>query len=484
MLFNSYIFILFFLPICISGYFILNHFKYKKAAQIFLLGMSLWFYGYFNISYIFLIICSVVINYFFYRFFNFAKDGRGRKCFFYVALFVNIGLLFYFKYYNFFLENINFVFKQNFVLKSILLPLGISFFTFQQISFIADAYKGEIPNYHFVEYASFVTYFPQLIAGPIVTHDELIPQFLDDTKKRFCCDNFAKGIYVFSLGLGKKVLLADTFGNAANWGFDNIASLNSTNAILTMLSYTVQIYFDFSGYCDMAVGIGKMMNIDLPLNFNSPYKALTITEFWKRWHITLTRFFTKYVYIPLGGNRVGGKTYINIMIVFLLSGIWHGASWNFILWGICHGAFEIITRKFKSQFKYMHPALSWMFTFLFLNVTWVIFRANTIRDAFKLFNCIISFDFGGISPDITSCFNLPEFILLGKTMVPILTYYPQFFLMAFFIMAIVILLYSRNAYEKMERFVPGIFNIVTTAILLVWCIFSFSGVSTFLYFNF
>lgn len=446
--------------------------------------MSLWFYGYFNVSYIILIICSVVINYFFYRLFNITKSERGRKCFFFIALLFNIGLLFYYKYYNFFLENINFIFKQNFVLKSILLPLGISFFTFQQISFVVDSYKGEIPNYHFLEYASFVTYFPQLIAGPIVTHDELIPQFLDDNKKRFCWDNFSKGIYIFSLGLGKKVLLADTFGNAANWGFNNIASLNSTNAILTMLSYTVQIYFDFSGYCDMAVGIGKMMNIDLPLNFNSPYKALTITEFWKRWHITLTRFFTKYVYIPLGGNRVEGKTYINIMIVFLLSGIWHGASWNFILWGICHGAFEIITRKFKNQFKNMHPALSWMLTFLFLNVTWVIFRADTIQNSFKLLNCIISFDFGGISSDITSCFNLPEFIFLGRTIVPVLSYYPQFFLMAFFITAIVILLYSRNAYEKMERFVPGIFNIITTAILLVWCIFSFSGVSTFLYFNF
>ncbi|MEH2957607.1 hypothetical protein [Candidatus Merdisoma sp. JLR.KK006] len=180
----------------------------------------------------------------------------------------------------------------------------------------------------------------------------------------------------------------------------------------------------------------------------------------------------------------GGKTYINIMIVFLLSGIWHGASWNFILWGICHGAFEIITRKFKNLFKCMHPALSWMFTFLFLNMTWVIFRANTIQDAFTLLNCIISFDFGGISSEMTSCFNLPEFIFLGRAIVPILTYYPQFFLVSFFIAVIVILLYSRNAYEKMERFVPRIFNIVTTAFLIVWCIFSFSGVSTFLYFNF
>lgn len=485
MLFNSYIFILLFFPICISGYFILNHFSHWKTAQIFLLGMSLWFYGYFNAKYLFIIICSVVINYLFYRFLNVEKNGKRRKYFFCAALVFNIGLLFYYKYYDFFLENINSIFRQNFALKNILLPLGISFFTFQQISFIVDTYKREVPNYHFIEYACFVTYFPQLIAGPIVTHDELIPQFLNDSKKKFCWDNFAKGIYIFSLGLAKKVLLADTFGNSANWGFDNIAVLNSTNAILTMLSYSIQIYFDFSGYCDMAVGIGKMMNIELPLNFNSPYKALTITEFWDGWHITLTRFFTKYVYIPLGGKQEGeGKTYRNIFIVFLLSGIWHGASWNFILWGVCHGVFMIITKKYKNWFEYMHPVLSWMITFLFVNMTWVIFRADTIPDAFRLFNCIISFNFGEISPDITNCFNLPEFIWMFRTIVPILHYYPQFCLMAFFIIAFVILLYSKNVYEKAEKFIPKISNAVAIAILFVWCIFSFTGVSTFLYFNF
>lgn len=276
-------------------------------AQIFLLCMSLWFYAYFNLEYLLIILISIISNYMFYLFFDRAREKKVRKVLLFLALATNIGVLFYFKYYNFFIENINILLKQDFPSQMILLPLGISFFTFQQISFVIDAYKEEMPRYGFINYASFVTFFPQLIAGPIVTHDELIPQFLDDSRKYFSWDNFAKGIYIFTLGLSKKVLIADTFGNAANWGFSNITELDTTNAALTMLFYTIQIYFDFSGYCDMAIGIGRMMNIDLPLNFNSPYKSLTITEFWNRWHMTLTRFFTKYIYIPLGGNQGGGN---------------------------------------------------------------------------------------------------------------------------------------------------------------------------------
>ena len=300
MLFNSYIFILFFLPICIAGYFAWNHFGKIKMGLAFLLGMSLWFYGYFNVKYLSIILTSIFFNYFCYIILK--KARRTKKLLLGAAVTFNIGILFYFKYYDFFVENINLIFKTDITLKNLLLPLGISFFTFQQISFLVDAYRGEIGKYSFLEYALFVTFFPQLIAGPIVTHDELIPQLLDKGKKRFCWDNFAKGIYIFTLGLGKKVLLADTFGNAANWGFSHIDILDTTNAVIVMLSYTIQIYFDFSGYCDMALGIGKMLNIDLPINFNSPYKALTITEFWKRWHITLTRFLTKYLYFPLGGG--------------------------------------------------------------------------------------------------------------------------------------------------------------------------------------
>ena len=218
------------------------------------------------------------------------------------------------------------MFGTDFALRGVVLPLGISFFTFQQMSYVIDAYRGEVSQYNLLHYASFVSYFPQLVAGPIVTHDELIPQFLDEEKKRFRWESFSPGLFLFAMGLGKKVLVADLFGRAANWGFGNIAALDSTNAILVMLAYTFQVYFDFSGYCDMANGLGRMMNLELPVNFDSPYKAATITEFWDRWHKTLTRFFTRYIYIPLGGNRRGRlRTYLHVMIVFLVSGIWHGA---------------------------------------------------------------------------------------------------------------------------------------------------------------
>ena len=293
MLFNSYLFILIFMPLCLIGYFGLNRLNQKKLAMIYLLGMSLWFYGYFNPKYLVIISISIMANYLLYQIMMRVGGRMLRRMIFISGIAANIALLVYFKYTDFFISTVNSIADTDFSLLHITLPLGISFFTFQQISFLVDTYRKEVPVYDFVEYACFVTYFPQLIAGPIVTHDELIPQFRDNTKKHLNWENFSKGMYLFVLGLAKKVLVADTFGKVANIGFADVSALDSTNAIITMLSYTFQLYFDFSGYCDMAIGLGKMMNIDLPLNFNSPYKALTIVDFWKRWHMTLTRFFTK-----------------------------------------------------------------------------------------------------------------------------------------------------------------------------------------------
>ena len=330
MLFNSYIFVLAFLPIVLIGYFGLNHFHKYTAAKVFLILASLFFYGYFNWWYLMIIVSSVGLNYLFSQLMLSEKTKNGvRKMIFAIALTLNIGSLFFFKYYDFFVSNVNVLFKTDWPLLHILLPLGISFFTFQQLSYVIDSYKRDknIKQYIFLDYALFVTYFPQLIAGPIVTHDEMVPQFADIRKKKFDSDNFAAGLYGFALGLGKKVIIADSFGLFVDAAFADVLKLGTVNALLVMLAYTFQIYFDFSGYCDMATGIGKMMNIDITMNFNSPYKAININDFWKRWHITLTRFFTRYVYIPLGGNRKGTvRTYVNIMIVFLVSGIWHGAN--------------------------------------------------------------------------------------------------------------------------------------------------------------
>lgn len=487
MLFNSYIFILLFFPLCMVGYFTLNHFKRYTLAQTFLLGMSLWFYGFFNPSYLLIIVISIIGNYFITWIMKKTNNVNLKKVELIVALLLNIGVLFYFKYFDFFIENINSIFNTEFALNNILLPLGISFFTFQQISYVIDFYKGEVKQYDFLQYASFVVYFPQLIAGPIVTHDELIPQFMDINKKKFNWENFSRGMLMFVLGLAKKVLIADTFGNAANWGFDNVADLNTTNAILTVLSYTIQIYFDFSGYCDMAIGIGKMMNIELPINFDSPYKALTITEFWERWHKTLTRFFTKYIYIPLGGSRKGKiRTYINIMIVFLVSGLWHGANWTFVLWGLMHGVFMVITRHFKKQFEKLHPALNWIITFGFLNITWIFFRANSISEGIKMIGRIVTMKFGSISSNITNAFNLTELKFIINKLLPgkLISTYPNLLLTCAFAGAIILILGARNAHEHMDAFKPRLINLFAIVILFVWCVMSFSGVSTFLYFNF
>lgn len=469
------------------GYFGLNRFKKYALGQAWLLVMSLWFYGYFNPGYLFIILGSIVINYLFTRLMGHTQDRKLRKAEMILAVVFNLGILFYFKYFDFFLMNVNRFCHTDFTLHNILLPLGISFFTFQQVSYIIDAYRGEVQQYKFLQYASFVVYFPQLIAGPIVTHDELIPQFMDESKKRFNWDNFAPGLYLFVLGLSKKVLIADMFGAAANWGFANVQTLDTTNAVFACLAYTVQIYFDFSGYCDMAIGIGRMMNLDLPVNFDSPYKALTISEFWDRWHKTLTRFFTRYVYIPLGGNRRGSlRTYGNILTVFLISGIWHGANYTFILWGILHGLFQVITRRWKDVFLRLHPVLNWLITFAFLNLTWILFRADSIGDALVFVRRILAMDFGPVSSGITDAFLLPEvqFVLRNVPSLQGLAEHPEPLLTVFYAGALALILGPRNAYAHTEDFRPGFVNLLCISGLLVWCILSLSGVSTFLYFNF
>lgn len=333
-----------------------------------------------------------------------------------------------------------------------------------------------------------MTYFPQLIAEPIVTHDEMVPQFADIGKKRFNADNFAAGLYAFALGLGKKVIIADGLGLLVNQAFSDISELGTVNAVLAMLAYTFQIYFDFSGYCDMATGIGRMMNIDITMNFNSPYKAVTIVDFWKRWHITLTRFFTRYIYIPLGGNRKGAvRTYVNIMIVFLVSGIWHGANWTFIVWGVLHGIANVLTRLldrstgiFSQKKNKAINVISWCFTFLFVNLTWVIFRADSLADAWMFFSQLFHYTEFAQTADLLKTVYTSGFQLLGHII-------PRFSLImpiALFVFAFVASVFMKNTNQRITNFKPTAPKALLTSCLLVWCIMSFAGVSTFLYWNF
>ncbi|MCR4568047.1 MAG: MBOAT family protein [Pseudobutyrivibrio sp.] len=507
MLFNSYIFIFLFLPICIIGYFLLNKTKKYQMGHVFLLGMSLWFYGYFNPKYLLIIISSVCVNYLFYLLMKKKQgevlgdirpetDNNGKaadariirlkscKPIMIIAVALNLGLIIYYKYMDFFIENINAIANTNWNLLHIALPLGISFFTFQQISFIVDTYRGEVPDYDFLTYACYITFFPQLVAGPIVTHDEMIPQLKDESKKRINWDNMAKGIYIFAMGLAKKILIADVLGGAVNWGYANVPDLKATNAIIIVFAYSMQLYFDFSGYCDMAMGLGKMLNIDLPLNFDSPYKSFKITEFWTRWHKTLNRFFTRYVYIPLGGNRRGNlRTYLNLLIVFLLSGFWHGAAWTFVIWSVLNGLFCIVTRMFQKTFDNMHPALNWILTQGFYAMSLIFFRAEKISDSIDVIKQILYVDFTNIDVHILYACQTPilKFLLDGTAITHSL---PFIYVGIYFLLAFFIIIGTSNSYERMLAFKPTAKSLIWTALLLVLSIFSFSGISTFLYFNF
>lgn len=489
MLFNSYIFIFLFFPLTLIGYYLFNHFKLFKISNIFLIGMSLWFYGYYNPSYLLIICGSIVINYTISNIMAFAGE-RGKlawkKSVFIAGICINIALIFYFKYYDFFLENMNAAFKQSFELKHIILPLGISFFTFQQISYLADSYRGETKGYGFDEYMLFVSFFPQLVAGPIVMHSEMIPQFRNREKRRFIPENFSKGMYIFALGLFKKVIIADTFGIAAEWGFEgDIDSLRSLEAMLVSLAYTFQLYFDFSGYCDMAAGMGSMMNIDIPQNFNSPYKSFSITEFWDRWHMSLTRFLRTYIYIPLGGNRKGKwRTYINIMIVYLISGLWHGANWTFVLWGALHGLFSCLHRRFKSTWEKLGVVTQWFVTFSAVNFLWIIFRAKNIAQAVQFIKRIVSLQDIGIAEELYVCFDLVELKFLESYGIfkYIAEYVRGLNLWIFFTASFFVVLNMKNSNEV--KFKPTVGKSIMTAVFMVWSIVSLAGVSTFLYFGF
>ena len=309
----------------------------------------------------------------------------------FIGVFINLITLGYFKYTDFFISNVNSIFGTAIPLQHIALPLAISFFTFQQIAYLVDCYKGLIKNYDVIAYALFVTFFPQLIAGPIVAHYEMIPQFMKTSNLVKNYKNIFMGIIIFLIGLFKKIIIADTYAQMATTGFDRLQSLDFWGGWFTSLSYTIQIYFDFSGYCDMAIGCALMFNIKLPINFNSPYKALNIKDFWRRWHITLSRFLRDYLYIPLGGNRKGElRAFSNVFLVFLLGGLWHGSAWTFVIWGALHGLANVIYRLWEKTHIKLNKFIAWFITFNFINLTWVFFRAQSFSDAHKVIKAMFS----------------------------------------------------------------------------------------------
>lgn len=469
MVFASFEFLFRFLPIVVILYFILGKLFTIKSQHLFLVLASLFFYGYFNVSYIWIILISIIVN---YSISNFIEESKNyRKPIFILGLIFNLGLLGYFKYFNFFIDNINMIFKGSILVPSILLPLGISFFTFQQISFLIDIYRGKSLKYDFLSYCLFVTFFPQLVAGPIVLPNEMLPQFHDKANGNINYKNLNKGLYLLAIGLAKKIIIADSISTFADVGFDTMASLTMFEAWLTSLSYTMQLYFDFSGYCDIAMGVGLMFNIKLPQNFNSPYKSTNIRDFWRRWHITLGRFLTNYIYIPLGGSRVGeGKTLRNLLIIFIISGIWHGAGWNFILWGLLHGIAIVIHRTWCNKGYSMNKFIGWILTFNLVNILWVFFRATTFNDAIKIITSM--YNFKTMFLMLSAQFRTSTVTLFGNPVTAL-----------FLLIAMGTSFLLPNPYEKKD-FKPTLLTMIKTAVLLGLSIMFLGENSAFLYFNF
>lgn len=512
MVFNSNSFIFLLLPVCLAVYYLLLKKNDGNGAKYWLIVISLVFYAGVTPWLLIWLVGSVLINILFLR-----RISQWGKKILVPAVLFNLLLLCCGRYF------------------SVIPVLGISFFTFQQISFLIDRYRGEVEDYHTLDYILFVLYFPKLLQGPIALHSELMPQFRNLHKIRFDAERFYRGLVLFVLGLAKKVLLAETLGQAVGYGYSNLLSLNTPDALVVMLSFSLQIYFDFSGYCDMAMGVSRMLGIELPVNFDSPYQSADIVGFWRKWHMTLTRFLTRYVYIALGGNRRGkGRMYANLLLVFLVSGLWHGAGLPFIVWGMMHGLLYVVTRMVQDAGTRRKGAvmavtgndssadgmavtgnnsnavemamvgsdstlinagtlmrrkiLSLLKTtglFIYVTIAWVFFRASSMQDAGVLLKAAFQFRWQRIGRQLADCFNVDEFWYIIKVIRLDRWEYGHYVLMFLFLFtALLIVLGCKNTLWRAGRFRPGVIGALVLAGLFVWCVISLSGVSTFIYLNF
>jgi len=489
-LFNSYEFIFVFLPVSFFIYFYLNHKRLTTASKIWLVFASLFFYSWWNIVYLPLILTSVFFNYAIASAIvdrdELKKKYFSKKSLLQIGLVFNIGLLAYFKYADFFISNTNSLVNTDIGLLHLALPLAISFFTLQQIAFLVDSYEGLAKEKKFINYIMFVTFFPQLIAGPIVHHKEMMPQFVSIRNKAKNYKNIALGLFILSIGLFKKVVIADTFAIWATAGFDTATTLNLFEAWFTSLSYTFQLYFDFSGYTDIAMGAALLFNIKLPINFNSPYKATGIIDFWQRWHITLSRFVTTYIYTPLVksfDNLNFHKAMVATFVTFLIAGLWHGASWMFVIFGGLHGLALVVNNYWKKTKIKINKILAWFITFNFVNITMVFFRAEEWDDAIKVLSSMFSLD----------NIMLPNIL---ESVLPFLNKYGvefgwftqniqgKSFTLVFLIIGFILVLFFENSSKKLDNFKLNFINSFIFVMAFTISLYKLSGYSEFLYFRF
>ena len=490
MVFNSYVFVLVFLPLVVTVCLFINSRGAYTASKAFLLMASLFFYACDNPLSLIILISSILVNYCIAGFLLRKDYAQGiRRCFLALGIILNIGALVWFKYLGFFTGMINSLFNAGLTVKNILLPLGISYFTFSQISYLVDKYREPETGYTLLDYSLYVTFFPKITVGPIALAGDLIPQFNDLSRKKPNPGNLAGGLVIFAAGLAKKVLLADNLAPYVTWGYSNTGNLGPVNALMVMLAFTMQIYFDFSGYCDMAKGVCLMINIDLPDNFLSPYTAVSVADFWKKWHITLTGFFTRYVYIPLGGNRKGKvRTYINMFIIFFLSGLWHGASYNYIIWGLIHGIGITLSKLLKDKMSRLPKILRQAGTFIFVNISWVFFRAPTLSEAATFFRQFINFKKIPVNIELVAAATPDEMQLLQWLILNLGNKAPYIsgciIIISFLLICTFISMYCKNSVKRLETLKLSGLTVLTTVILLVMSVLSLSGVTEFIYENF
>ncbi len=471
MLFNSYPFIFGFLPIALLGYYLI---KVERLQLWFLFASSIVFYAYWSRTYVLLLLFTVVLDFYIARAIFQAKTQRGRKALLLTSVISNLAILGFFKYYNFFAGSINEL-AQSFGVSSsllpafnLILPIGISFYTFQSMSYVIDVYRRACSAHGgLLAFAGYVTFFPHQISGPLVRHNQIVPQLEAHDTYVFQASNFWTGWYFFVFGLSKKILIADRIAPVVDSLVHSMATISNVEAGLALVGYTMQLYFDFSGYSDMAVGLGLMMNIRFPQNFNSPYKSKSVTEFWQRWHITLSSWLRDYLYISLGGNRKGQLfTYRNLLLTMVIGGLWHGASWVFVIWGAYHGLFLAAERLLKDvRFTPLrNPQVQWLVTFVIICVGWAFFR----------------------SPDVaTSILWLKKvFFLTDSVTWDLLQIAPKnkdrFF--AAVSVAILIAVFAKNTFEI--QFKPNLWRALLLALMFVICLSFMNEESPFLYFQF
>jgi D-alanyl-lipoteichoic acid acyltransferase DltB (MBOAT superfamily) len=499
MLFNSYEFIFLFLPITLIIFFSIGGKGHHRIAIAWLVGASLFFYAWWNPAYLGLMLISILFNYAI----GVALANKAHKLTLTFGIAVNLLLLGYFKYANFFVDNLNQLTGTNYHLETILLPLAISFFTFQQITYLVDAYKGETKEYKFLHYCLFVTFFPQLIAGPIVHHREMLPQFAKNCIYKLNHEHLAVGLTIFFLGLFKKLILADGIAIYATPVFaaaEQGVALTFFEAWGGALAYTFQLYFDFSGYSDMAIGIARMFGVRLPLNFHSPYKAVNIIEFWRRWHITLSRFLRDYLYIPLGGSRKGKvRRYLNLMITMLLGGLWHGAGWTFVVWGALHGFYLMINHAWHTVRRALghdlsHSScwgrgLSQLITFIAIVVAWVFFRAESFDAAINILSGMIGINGFALPENYLAYLNyingLGDYLTTQGWLFMTMSLFKGIEEVAHLFLLLILVWYFPNTQQFMKsQWKPSLIWAISFTTLSIYSILNLTRMSEFLYFQF